>query len=113
MTKPFEVTDAMVETGITAANYRCRCGEDFDDYYAKLLIAAAIDASGLVEENERLRSNIEGLSKIIRDSIKENDGPDRVWIDGIAYEGPLADNYFKAMRLILTTFDLILNKEHP
>jgi hypothetical protein len=74
-------------------------------------IQAAIEASELVEENARLRGGIEGLAKIIRESIKENDGPDRVWIDGVAYEGPLVDDYFKILNLIQTTFDLLLNEE--
>jgi hypothetical protein len=129
VTRKYAVTDAMILAAYSA--YRCagQCDPAMENAIHAALemsdlaeqieslqqasITAAIEASGLVEENERLRSNIEGLAKIIRDSIKENDGPDRVWIDGIAYEGPLADNYFKAMRLILTTFDLILKKEHP
>jgi hypothetical protein len=65
----------------------------------------------LREENARLRNGIEGLANIIRDSIKESDGPDRVWLDGVAYEGPLVDHYFKILHAIQTTFDLLLNKE--
>jgi hypothetical protein len=111
MTKPFELTDAMQFAAEEAYLKNSERAVETTPLEAAIQVFSTIEASGLVEENVRLRSNIEGLSKIIRDSIKENDGPDRVWIDGIAYEGPLADNYFKAMRLILTSFDLILNKE--
>jgi hypothetical protein len=105
MTK-FEVSDAMVEAAKHAY---------FNPWPEprpmRAAITAAIEASGILEENARLRGGIEGLAKIIRESIKENDGPDRVWIDGVAYEGPLADSYFKILRAIQTTFDLLINKE--
>jgi len=65
----------------------------------------------LEDQNARLRNGIEGLANIIRDSIKESDGPDRVWLDGVAYEGPLVDHYFKILHAIQTTFDLLLNKK--
>jgi hypothetical protein len=110
MTK-FEVTEQMVEAAIEATR-DWRDGSTLHRHEPmRAAITAAIEASGILEENARLRSGIEGLAKIIRESIKENDGPDRVWIDGVAYEGPLADSYFKALRLIQTTFYLMLNKE--
>jgi hypothetical protein len=104
MTK-FEVTDEIERAAWTAFINPNKRGN------MRAAITAAIEASELVEENARLRGGIEGLAKIIRESIKENDGPDRVWIDGVAYEGPLVDDYFKILHAIQTTFDLLLNEE--
>lgn len=109
MTKP-TVTDKMVEAAKHAA-WENGWPWTITQFPIEAAITAAIEASGLVEENARLRDGIEGLHKIICNSIKENDGPDRVWIDGVAYEGPLADSYFKALRLIRTVFEQLLNKE--
>lgn len=70
----FEVTDAMVEAGIVAANYKCRCGDNqIDEYSAELLIYAAIKVSGLLEENARLRMENEQLNGAIS------------WIQGDVY----------------------------
>lgn len=110
MTKP-TVTEQMVEAAMrTFYSIDRTTPADITEAHTHA-ITAAIEASGLMEENARLRNGIEGLANIIRDSIKESDGPDRVWLDGVAYEGPLVDHYFKILHAIQTTFDLLLNKE--
>ncbi len=40
------------------------------------------------------------LDEIIENSIVENDGPNRFWVDGVALEGPHADAVFRILRKI-------------
>lgn len=41
---------------------------------------------------------LQAIERICRESVKENDGPHRVWIDGKPHEGPVADFVIKIFR---------------
>ena len=36
----------------------------------------------------------------MRTNIHENDGPDRIWLDGVAHEGPLASWAIRCFRKV-------------
>ncbi len=110
MTK-FEVTDEMLGDAIRAYN-RAYCTKDqvWDDAM-RAAITAAIEASGLVEENARLRKSFSALDEIIESNIVGNDGPNRFWVGGVALEGPHADMIFKILRKIQKVCRQALNKE--
>lgn len=113
MTK-FEVTEQMVEAAKTARNLYLdeTPAEDLVRSGAmRAAITAAIEASGLVEENARLRKSFSALDEIIESNIVENDGPNRFWVGGVALEGPHADMIFKILRKIQKVCRQALNKE--
>lgn len=75
------------------------------------LIAAAptfrAEVIRLMEENERLRGEnsslryvFSKLDEAISSALKECDGQDRLMLDGIPYEGPAVDAYFRMVRLM-------------
>lgn len=113
MTK-FEVTEQMVEAAKTARNLYLdeTPAEDLVRSGAmRAAITAAIEASGLVEENARLRKSFSALDEIIESNIVGNDGPNRFWVGGVALEGPHADMIFKILRKIQKVCRQALNKE--
>ena len=122
MTKPPVapvVTDEMVQAAISAYDHEC---EHFDtetqgalDMHTSAMraaITAAIEASGELErlrqEHAFMKDQIQKLDQIMTNSIKENDGPNRVNIDGVWYEGPVVENYFKVLRKMQEAYRLVL-----
>jgi len=41
-----------------------------------------------------------GIERIMREGIHENDGPNRIWINGVAHEGPVADFTIRTFRKV-------------
>ena len=66
------------------------------------LIATAPDLARLVLEREkeiaRLRFGLNGIANLIKTNIIENDGPNRFHLDGVSYEGPEVDAFFRILR---------------
>lgn len=111
------VTDEMVQAANLAADTMARHGSDMnfsEDDIMRAAITAALDASGELErlkaEHAFMKDQIEKLDQIMTNSIKENDGPNRVNIDGIWYEGPVVENYFNVLRKMQEAYRLVLER---
>ena len=76
-------------------------GDTIDQTNAAL-IAAAPDLARLVLEKDaeiaRLRFGLNGIANLIKTNIIENDGPNRFHLDGVSYEGPEVDAFFRILR---------------
>jgi hypothetical protein len=109
----FEITDAMLDAAEQAYDTIAAIEHDAWCYTAptRAAITAAIEASGLVEENARLRKSFSALDEIIESNIVGNDGPNRFWVGGVALEGPHADMIFKILRKIQKVCRQALNKD--
>ena len=80
-----------------------RASEDWDVIMNNArLIAAAPDLARLVLEKDaeiaRLRFGLNGIANLIKTNIIENDGPNRFHLDGVSYEGPEVDAFFRILR---------------
>lgn len=64
----------------------------------------------LREQNAFLKNQIATLDQIMTDNIKENNGPNRLNIDGVWHEGPAVDAYFRMLRVMQKAFSLILGR---
>ncbi len=108
------VTDEMLGDAIRAYN-RAYCTKDqvWDDAM-RAAITAALEASGelerLQQEHTFMKDQIQKLDLIMTNSIKENDGPNRVNIDGIWHEGPVVENYFNVLRKMQEAYRLVLER---
>ena len=49
-------------------------------------------------EIARLRFGLNGIANLIKTNIIENDGPNRFHLDGVSYEGPEVDAFFRILR---------------
>lgn len=49
-------------------------------------------------EIERLRAALQSYADLINKNIIENDGPNRFHLDGVTYEGPEIDAFFRILR---------------
>ena len=52
----------------------------------------------LHQELERLRAALKSYADLINKNIIENDGPNRFHLDGVTYEGPEVDAFFRILR---------------
>ena len=91
--------------------------EFYHPFYTQMAKAIAAEREAASGELERLRQDhafmkdqIQKLDQIMTNSIKENDGPNRVNIDGVWHEGPVVENYFKVLRKMQTAYRLILER---
>lgn len=77
---------------------------------ADMQAAASGEIERLKSENAFMKEQIQKLDQIMTDSIKENDGPNRVNIDGVWYDGPVVENYFNVLRVMQKAYRLILER---
>lgn len=91
--------------------------EFYHDFYTQMAKtiaaereAACIELERLQQEHTFMKDQIQKLDLIMTNSIKENDGPNRVNIDGIWHEGPVVENYFNVLRKMQEAYRLVLER---
>lgn len=77
---------------------------------ADMQAVAGGELERLRREHAFMKDQIQKLDQIMTNSIKENDGPNRVNVDGIWYEGPVVENYFKVLRKMQQAYRLVLER---
>lgn len=84
--------------------------EGDNGWFLETVPALAAEVLRLRAEHAFMKEQIQKLDRIMTDSIKEKDGPDRLNIDGIWYEGPVVDGYFKMLSVMQKAYRLILER---
>lgn len=106
----FEVTDAIVSAAVWAhQNAPTRIGHPFIPMRAA--IEAALNASGLPEENARLRAYFAETGRILRNAVVKEDGPSIFIIGGKEHQGKFMDKVYPFLMDMQEQCQQALNKE--
>jgi hypothetical protein len=113
MTKP-TVTEQMVEAAIAAKAlywFEPPAQNISEGEAMRAAITAAIEASGILEENARLRVYFTETGRILRNAVVKEDGPSIFIIAGKEHRGKFMDKVYPFLMDMQEQCQQALNKE--